>query len=179
MRLAALLLLAACGPAPVLLAIPEADPGARVATAFASVEVIEIDLPAYAEGEDIFVEAADGTLAPLAGAVLADDPARALTLDLARALGAVTGALVAPEPWPFEDDPAARVDVRVSRAVVDAGAFTLAGQAFVGGTEEGTRATALPFRVSVPLAGPGPAAIAAARAQATAQLAREIAEQGL
>lgn len=181
MRLAAsvLALLAACGPAPVLLDVPEADPGARVPTSLASVEVVEVSLPTYAEGEDIFVRAADGTLAPLAGAVLADDPARALTLDLARALGAVTGALVVPEPWPFEDDPAARLDVRVSRAVVDAGAFVLAGQAFLGETEEDGRAVALPFRVSVPLAGPDPASIAAARAQATALLAREIAERGL
>jgi hypothetical protein len=93
MRLTAsvLALLAACGPAPVLLDVPEADPGARVSTSLASVEVVEVSLPTYAEGEDIFVRAADGTLAPLAGAVLADDPARALTLDLARALGAVTG----------------------------------------------------------------------------------------
>lgn len=181
----ALLLLAACGPAPVRVPVPQAPVGEPVAIAFAAVEVREVSLPLYAEGEDIFVQSGGG-LSPLAGAQWADDPARALTLDLARALSDLTGARVAPEPWPFEEDAGAVVDVRVSEIVARTGAagapgaFVLEGQAYVGAREGEGRDSAQDFAIAVPLPeGAGPGAIAAARAEATRALARQIAERGL
>ena len=53
--LALLVPLSACGPAPLRLAVPPADAGAAVPIGFASVEVIDVSLPAYAEGEEISI----------------------------------------------------------------------------------------------------------------------------
>lgn len=182
MRLApvALLLLAACGAAPVRLAVPPVAAAARVPIGFSTVEVVDATLPAYAEDDEIFVQS-NGALTQAAGAVWADDPPRAFTLDLARALGEVTGARVASEPWPFQEGPEAELDVRVAEIVADAsGAFILRGQYFVASQDGSNRDRAREFRVAVPLPPEaGPAAIAAARGQATAALAQEIASEGL
>jgi hypothetical protein len=180
LSLAGLLLLAACAAEPLRLAVPPVPPTARVPIGFATVEVIEASLPAYAEGEEIFVQTGLA-LERAGGAVWADDPTRAFTLDLARALGETSGARVVPEPWPFEEPPEAQLDVRVSDIVADAsGAFVLRGQYFAAARDGSGRDRARAFRVAVPLAlDAGPAAIAAARGQATVALAQEIAAEGL
>jgi hypothetical protein len=177
--LAGLCLLAACGAAPARLAVPPATAPAQGPVGFATVEVIEASLPAYAEGEDIFVQS--GLALEPVGAVWADDPTRAFTLDLARALGEASGARVVPEPWPFDEPAEARLDVRVAEMVADAsGAFLLRGQYLVASQDGSERDRAREFRISVPLAAEaGPAAIAVARGQATAALAQQIAAGGL
>ncbi|TNC69148.1 PqiC family protein [Rubellimicrobium roseum] len=183
LALSALALLAACGgPGPLLIAVPPAPAEGRVGIGFASVEVLEVSLPAYADGEEIFLQGQGGALTEAGGAVWADDPSRALTLDLSRALGELTGAQTAPDPWPFDDGPEAQVDVRLAEFAPDLtrGAFVLRGQYFVASQDGSGRDRAAEFLVTAPLPPePGPAAIAAARAQATLTLARQIAAEGL
>ncbi len=177
----ALLALAACGPAPLRIAVPPLAPEERVASRFESVELVQVSLPAYAEADEIFVQGQGGALTQAGGAVWADDPARALTLDLARNLARITGARVAPEPYPYEGDPEARVDIRAETFAPDLtrNAFVIRGQWFVA-TEDGEGDRAGEFEALGPLpTDPGPAAIAAARAQATLALAQLIAANGL
>ena len=174
-------LLAACGPRPLRFTVPPAVPQERIGIAFSTVELLDVSLPEYAEGAEIFVQVPGNALTRVARAQWADDPARAVTLDLARALAEVTGARVAPEPWPFEEPAEAQVDVRVAEIVADAsGVFLLRGQVFVASQDGSGRDRAREFRVSIPLPPEaGPAAIAAARGQATLALAQDIAANGL
>ncbi|KAA9007809.1 PqiC family protein [Histidinibacterium aquaticum] len=177
--LAALLLAAACGT-DTRYAVPAVDtPTERVPSAFASLEVVEVTLPTYAASEDIYLQDAGGGLEPL-GPLWADDPARAVTLQLSRDLQRITGALVAPDPWPFRDFPAARLDVRLEEFVATAsGGFLIAGQYFVA-PEEGGGDAAGRFAIEVPLAErESAAAIATARSAAVTRLATEIARAGL
>ena len=180
--LALALLVAACGRTPLRIAVPPLEAEGRIAVGFSSVEVLEVSLPEYADGDDIFVQGQGGALTPTAGAVWADDPSRALTLTLSRSLSDLTRATVAPDPWPFDEPPEARLDVRVEQFAPDLtlGAFILRGQYFVAAFDESGRDRARTFTVTAPLpAEPGPAAIAAARSQATLSLARQIAAEGL
>ena len=178
--LPAALLLAACGADPALIPVPETAPGPRVAVPFRSIEVREVSLPTYAEAEEIHVETPDGVIAAADGLAWADDPARAVTLDLAAAMDAVTGARVAAEPWPYETFPAARVTVRATEMVAGRdGRFRISGQYAVG-VEEGGRERGGRFAVSAPYAAEaGAAGIAAARAAAVRDLARLIAVEGM
>lgn len=173
--------LAACGPAPLRLTTPPPVTAERVSVGYSTIEVLDVSLPEYAADDRIFVQVPGGALTPVSGAVWADDPARALTLELSLTLADLTGARVAPEPWPFVEPPEALVDVRLAEIVADAsGAFLLRGQYFVASREETARDRAREFRIAIPLPPePGPAAIAAARSQATAALARQIATDGL
>lgn len=175
-------LLAACGAAPLRIAVPPLSTGEGIAVGFASVEVVEVSLPAYAEGDEIFVLGQGGALTEAGGAIWADDPSRALTLDLARLLGEITGARVAPEPWPYDEDAGARLDIRVAEFAPDLtrAAFVLRGQYFVAAQDGSGRDRAREFSVAGRLpAEPGPAAIAAARSEATLALALLIAAEGL
>ena len=181
--LLALAALSACGllgGEPLRIAVPPPVAEGRIAIGFASVEVLEASLPTYADGEEIFVQGVGGALAET-GALWADDPSRALTLELSRALGELTGARVAPDPWPFDDSAEARVDLRLAEFGPDLtrGEFVLRGQYYVAAFDESGRDSARAFRVAAPLPGEGPAAIAAARSQAAAALARQIASDGL
>jgi len=177
--------LSACsllGRSPLRIAVPPPMTEGRVSIGFASVELLEAQLPAYADGDSIYVQAAGGALTPTRGFVWADDPSRAFTLELARALGDLTGARVAPDPWPYDERAEARVDIRVAEFSPDLtrGEFVIRGQYFVAAYDESGRDRSRDFRATAPLPPePGPAAIAAARAQATATLARQIAEDGL
>ncbi|GGL64495.1 PqiC family protein [Wenxinia marina] len=179
--LALVALLAACGGPEVRIAVPPAEAPERVGIGFSSIEVRDITLPTYAQSESIFVEEADGTLVGSDDLLWADDPQRAATLELSRALAEITDVPVAPEPWPFEPYPAARVEVRVEEFVASrSGAFRLAGQYFVAALDGSGRDRARLFRLSVPLAvDAGPGQIAAARGQAMAALADRIARDGL
>jgi uncharacterized lipoprotein YmbA len=173
------LLLAACGREPLRIAVPPLPVEDRIAIGPASVEVLEISLPAYAEDADIFVQGQGGALSPAAGVAWADDTSRALTLDLTRALNELTGATVVPEPWPFEARPEARLDIRLEQFAPDLtrNAFVIRGQAFAASQDGEGPDRADTFTVAAPLPPePGPAAIAAARAQATLLLARRVAE---
>jgi uncharacterized protein len=176
--------LSACGllsREPLRISVPAPVTEGRVPIGFASVELLEAELPAYADQEDIYVQGVGGALTQTRGAVWADDPSRAFTLELTRALGELTGARVAPDPWPYDETAEARVDVRVAEFSPDLtrGEFVIRGQYYVAAFDESGRDRAREFRATAPLAGTGPAAIAAARSQATANLARQIASDGL
>ncbi|WP_116086550.1 membrane integrity-associated transporter subunit PqiC [Tropicimonas sp. IMCC34011] len=184
MRHAALLafvaLLAACGADPVRFAAPPAASGERVAIGFSSIEVREVSMPAYAQGEEIWRESPEGALVSDPAVLWADLPPRAVTLELARQLSALTGARIAAEPWPFRDYPGAVLEVRVDEFVPGAdGRFRLSGQYYVA-AEEGGRDRTGTFATAAPLSPEaGPREIAAARAVAVRDLARLIAENGL
>jgi uncharacterized lipoprotein YmbA len=184
--LALTLLLAACGGTE-----PRFDAGAtaagavapeasleRVSTRYGRIEIAAVTLPIYAQSEEIHVEDAEGAIVPL-GPLWTDEPGRAVTLQIARDLDAITGRLVAAEPWPFRDYPDVKVDVRLMDFYATArGTFRLAGQVYVA-PEEGGPDRAKRFEIETPLVGEGPKGIAAARAAAVAQLSVFIAQNGL
>ncbi|NDV01662.1 PqiC family protein [Pseudoroseicyclus tamaricis] len=164
-----------------LYAVPQVTPSEQIPIAFSSVEVRDVSLPSYANYEEIYVEAVDGTLAAEDGLLWADDPARSVSLELVRALSALTGVIVAGEPWPFDPYPAARVEVRVEEMIASrSGEFRLSGQYFIAALDGSGGDSAELFSITSPLAADaGAAAIAAARGAAVAELARQIARGGL
>ncbi|WP_297768204.1 ABC-type transport auxiliary lipoprotein family protein [uncultured Roseovarius sp.] len=178
--LAAVAMVAACTGVPdQRVTVPRAPVEAKQRIAFGSVLLREVSLPNYAAGEEIFVGDAAGLLNTQPGLLWADDPSRAITLELSRHLSQITGVRAASEPWPFEEFAEAQVEVRIEEMLArDAGVFRLAGQYFV--TSESGRARARLFDLSVPVDIEGGApALAAARAQAVGDLALEIARGGL
>ncbi|ROU03734.1 PqiC family protein [Histidinibacterium lentulum] len=166
------------GPEPRYSA-PAVTPTDSVSSRYSSVEVVTVTLPTYAASEDIYVRGQDGALTRL-GPLWADDPARAVTQQLAGDLSAITGARVAAEPWPFREFPAARVDVRLTDMVAtEDGRFRLVGQYFVA-PESGQGDRSGRFLIESPLPAPTTASsIATARGQAVADLALQIARNGL
>ncbi|MGY9045803.1 hypothetical protein P775_12480 [Puniceibacterium antarcticum] len=160
-------------------ATPAVESTVKIASRYRSLEVVEVTLPTYAGAEDIYLQQPDGALKPL-GPLWADLPSRAMTLQLARDLGSITGATVAPEPWPFRGFSDARVDVRFEEMVAtSSGQFRLAGQYFVAPEQEGRERSGR-FAIAVPLPEDASAAqIAAARGVATLQLAEQIAGSAL
>ncbi len=181
--LAAVLLvtLAACGGPELRYAVPQVAPAERVGIAFRTVELREVDLPTYASLEEIYVQNAEGAISPAPDLLWADDPSRAATLELSRALDTITGARIAPEPWPFDDFAEARVEVRVEEFLADAtGMFRVSGQYFVATRDALGRDRAETFAVAVPIPPEtGIAGVAAARAAAMGRLAGIIARNGL
>lgn len=182
MRLVLVLLLTsaltACASAPRY-GVSSPVPTERLSSRYGAVAVALATLPAYADGEEIYLRQADGAITAY-GPLWADDPGRAVTMQLARDLGAISGALVAPDPWPFRDFPDAKVDVRIEDFLAtDAGTFILSGQYFVA-PETGGRNRARRFAIVVPVAQPATAStIVSARGVAVSQLALDIATNGL
>ncbi|KIN68118.1 putative, lipoprotein [Sulfitobacter donghicola DSW-25 = KCTC 12864 = JCM 14565] len=174
---AGLLLLAACGD-PDLVAVNPPAIKETVRIGFASVEVKDVSLPSYAAADEIAQQAPDGTM--ITSKVLwADSPERAVGLELSRNLARLSRKRVASEPWPFEEDAAATLDVRFTDLVAGTdGVFRASGQYFVG-VYEGRERSGL-FDLSVPYdPEAGPAAIAQARGQVVLDLAKYIARKGL
>lgn len=176
----ALTVLAGCAAEDRFISAPQVTATERVASRFSSIEVREVSLPTHASSEEIYVEAEGGGLA-VSELLWADDPTRAVTLALSRNLAEITGARVAPEPWPFDAYPAARVDVRVERFLSQAdGMLVLAGQYFVADLDGRGRDRARLFSLSAPLANDlTPSAAAEARARLVSELALKIARDGL
>lgn len=172
--------LAGCGSQDRFIAAPQVVATERVASSYSSIEVREVSLPTHASREEIYVEAEGGGLAA-SDLLWADDPTRAVTLALSRNLAEITGARVAPEPWPFDGYPAARVDVRVERFLGQAdGTLVLAGQYFVADMEGRGRDRARLFRFSIDLSADAtPAEAAEARAGLVRDLAMRIAKESL
>lgn len=175
----AVLGLAACTADEIRFASTAVEPTARITTRYSSVEVAEVTLPVYADSEEIFTEDATGALTAL-GPLWADDPSRAMTLQISRDLASITGAKVAPEPWPFRDYAAAKVDIRIEEMVATrSGLFRISGQFFVA-PDAGGADRSVQFSVSAPFPSSASASqIAAARAVATTKLAEDIAARGL
>lgn len=177
------LALAACGGGEptVRYAGVQSQPSEKIGIRYQSVSVREVSLPTYASSEFLVTEAADGTLIEAPETLWADDPTRDMTLTFARALTAITGARVAPDPWPFRSLPEVTVDIRVDRFVAEAGgAFVATGQYFVAPEAEDQPERSRGFRISVPyrIEG-GVQAVATARARAVVVLAEHVARYGL
>lgn len=172
-----LAVLTACGASNrIAVQSPEITQNVRIG--FASVEVRDVSLPGYAAADEITQQMPDGTL--IASDVLwGDTPARAIGLELSRALAELTNARIAPEPWPFEEDAAASLDIRFVDLVAGTdGVFRAAGQYFVGVYQGRERAGQ--FELSVPYdVDGGPASIARARGQIISDLAVYVARNGL
>ncbi len=175
------LLLAACssteGPLRFPVTVPDATD--RIGVSFRAIEVREAALPLYAELEEIYVQGADGALHSDTEILWADTPRRTVTQGLVGALSRLTTARVAAEPWPLQDLPDARLEVRFDQLLAQAdGAFLAAGQYYVAALEGG-RDRSGSFTVSVPYDPTGPGAIAAAKGVAIDRIARQIARDGL
>ena len=178
--LAVTVLLSACFAGPEQrFAVPTAPAGDHVAVAFGSIVVRDLSLPDYASSQEIFTRDAGGALTSNPKLLWADEPVRAMTLELSSYLSRITGARVAAEPWPFTTGPDAAIEVRVADMVADAGgALRLSGQYFVA--TEGGRNRGRLFDLTVPIGGAGTAAdIAAARGLIVRDLARTIATEAL
>lgn len=159
--------------------IPVAEVQQKQRIAFGSVALREVSLPTYGGAEEVFIVNEFGLLSKSEGIFWADDPTRAITLEMTRHLTQISGARVASEPWPFEDSPQATVELRVEDMLAGTdGIFRLSGQYFV--TSENGRNRAKLFDLEVPIQGElGAASIAAALARAVQDLAYEIARNGL
>lgn len=170
--------LAACSSEPRFAARAPV-PDARIGVRYSSIEVVQVTLPTYGAQESIYVRAADGAIKSM-GPLWADDPSRAVTLQLARDIGLITGSVAAPSPWPYRDLPDVRVDVRIEDFLATAeGSFLLSGQYYIA-PEEGGRGRARRFEYAVPVADPTSAAsIVAARGAAVSGLSVEIVQNGL
>ena len=160
--------------------VPAVAPTEKVKVRFRSIEVRQVSLPEYAELSEMSSRTAEGAIETQSKLLWADDPVRAVTLELARNLGQITGATVASEPWPFETFADARLEVRIEEMLTDQGnLFRLSGQYFVAGSN-GTINRSRLFNLAVPIPGePGPATMAAARGQIIADLALLIAKDGM
>ncbi len=172
------LLLAACGDAAVRYAVPVPRAEGRAGVNVRSLEVRDAALPLYAGLEEIFVQQEDGGLISDTDTLWADDPQRGVTQGLASTLADMTTARVAAAPWPLEDLPDARLEVRFDTMVARAdGQYVMAGQYFLAratGTDRTGR-----FAISVPYQPGSMTAIARAQGQGIDRLARQIAREAL
>ncbi len=179
--IATLVMVVGCAATPPRYVVPRAASAERIGIGFRTVEVRRVTLPSYASLSEIFVEGSDGSVVEAKSAIWADEPDRAITLELTRALGQITGAKVASEPWPFDAFPQARVEVRFEDMLARRdGQFILSGQYFVAALDGSSRDRAKLFDITAPIASDGGAsAIAKARGETVQALAREIARSGL
>lgn len=181
--------LAACTStdAPLRYAAPSVKPAEKVRISYRTVEVREVTLPDYAALSEMAIQTAEGGISTTKSQLWADNPTRAVTLELTRNLAEATGATVASDPWPFETYPEARVFVRVEEILATHdNQFKLSGQYFVGPSEGEGKMRARIFRLSVPIVAENTGEalvsalpIAAARAQIISDLALLIAKDGL
>ena len=163
---AALAFLTACG-APDSIAVQTPAITETVRIGFSSVEV-----------KDVSLQAPDGTMVT-SKVLWADAPERAIGLELSRNLARLTKRRIASEPWPFEEDAAASLDVRFADLVAGTdGVFRATGQYFVGVYEGRERSGQFELSVAYDPDG-GPGAIARARGQIVLDLAKFIAREGL
>ncbi len=172
------LMLAACGGEAVRYAVPVPRAEGRVGVNVRSLEVRDATLPLYAGLEEIFVQQEDGGLVADTDTLWADDPQRGVTQGLASALADLTTAQVASEPWPLEDLPDARLEVRIDTMVAQAnGQYVVAGQYFLARATGSDRTGR--FGISVPYEAGSMTSIARAQGQAIDRLARQIAREAL
>lgn len=151
----------------------------RVPDRLGTVELREVSLPEYAAGDEVAWQTNDGAVRLDSKNLWADQPQRAVTLSLARAISDISGATVIAEPWPLGEPPRRKLEVRVEKALAQAGgAYRLAGRYYVADERAGGANQARSFDIAVPLASEHPGDIARAQSQAIAQLARQIAVLG-
>lgn len=172
-------------------------PQARVANTLGTAELRDVSLPQYAAAGEVAWQTADGAVRSNPRSLWADQPERAFTLTLARAISDMSGATVIAEPWPLAEPPRRRIEVRVEKALAQLdGIYRLSGRYYVAQDSAGGTNHARSFDIAVPLpvtqgsagslslgggarkAVASPAAIAAAQNAAIAQLAAQIATLG-
>lgn len=150
--------------------------GEQVPNRLGSAELKDVSLPDYASGQEVAFQTADGAVRSTPDNLWADNPQRAFTLALARAISDASGATVIGEPWPLAEPPQRGLEVRVEKALAQAnGTYRLSGRYFVSDDGSGGANHARSFDIAVPLTGTGPGASAVAVSQAIAILARQIA----
>ena len=141
-----------------------------------TVELRDVSLPDYASGQEVSWQSADGAVRSTPDNLWADNPERAVTLTLARAISDVSGATVIAEPWPLGEPAERRLEVRVEKALAQAdGIYRLVGRYFVANTSSGGTNSARSFDISVPLVDANPQTIAVAQSTALSILAQQIA----
>ena len=173
--LALALTLAACtsAPEPRIQLAPIAPAAETTDSVVQSIELREISLPYYAQGEEIGIVEADGSVALRTDILWADLPPRALTLRLAQTLAArLPETAVAAEPWPLLSRADLRIEIQVARALGQIGGdYNLDGQYFVIAGNLGEYERAQSFAISQPVEGIGFTAISVAQSAAFDQLA--------
>jgi len=172
--------LSACSGTADLYSVEAPEPAERIAIRFNSVEVRDVSLPTYASSDVIAVQGAGGVLLTDESIRWADEPERAVALELTRHLVQLSGRRIASEPWPFEEYPEAELEIRFESFLARAdGQFQARGQYFVSTYEGDGDASGL-FDLAVRYAPEGgPAAIAVARGALVLDLAELIARDGL
>lgn len=167
--------LSACGDNKARFVIPAEDGATETRLRVSSIEVRDVSLPAYAAASEIVVEDSDGSLRPVAKALWADDPQRAITGALARSLDVRSTANVSAEPWPLSEGADVRLEVRVGQMIARAdGVFSMTGQ-FAISSQSGAVADGLQrFSIDVPLTDTSPASVAVATGKAIDALAEQI-----
>jgi uncharacterized lipoprotein YmbA len=174
------LAMAGCAGKPAemfLITPPEAV--AELPNRLGQVELREVALPQYAAAAEIAVQSASGGLVASSAQIWAESPVRAVTDLLAAQISALSGATVVAEPWPLGEGPDRVLEVRVEKMLAGAdGLFHLEGQYFVSSYSGSGGDIARRFDLTVPLTGPGAAAVADAQARALQALARQIAQLG-
>ncbi|KEP70303.1 hypothetical protein DL1_17235 [Thioclava dalianensis] len=180
-----LLALAACSDPEKIARYPITPPAVSkdMANRLGTAELRQISLPDYASSQEISFQTPDGALRSNPNNLWADDPARSMTLALARQISEMSGATVLSDPWPLSDPPRRRIDVRVEQLLPGAdqmlhvsGLYVVSPTGFDAGGDTVRR-----FNFTVPIAGAEadggaqPAAIVAAQGKAVTELARRIA----
>lgn len=175
---ASLAVLAACSGSTTRLDMSQVSSTLDLRAAVSSAMVRTVSLPTYAAAEELSFETPEGLIISDETVLWADDPARAVTLAVARTMGEILKADVGPDPWPFVGLPDVAIDVRVSRMVTNAaGVFELEGQYFIGGDGIDYPRSTTAFAIAKPLTGEGAAGIADAQARAIVALSEEIARK--
>lgn len=152
----------------------------KISISFASVEVRDVSLPSYASADEIHLQKPDGTLTSSGSALWADEPERAIALEVSSNLARMSGRRIASEPWPFEEPAVARLELRFTELLATTdGQFRASGQYFVAVTD-GRRERSGLFDLNVPFdPAAGPTAIARARGQLILDLTTYVARNGL
>ncbi|OWY02789.1 hypothetical protein B6V73_11605 [Thioclava sp. JM3] len=175
-----LLGLAACSDPEKIARYPIDPPTAEKAlpNRLGRAELREVSLPDYAGGQEIAFQTPDGALRSNPDNLWADDPARSVTLALARQISSLSGATVISEPWPLADPPTRKIEVRIEQMLPGAdGLLHVSGVYFVSANGyERSGETVRRFDFTVPVGSQEPQAIAKANSAAVTQLARQIAQ---
>ncbi len=174
----AVLALVACSGTLTRVAYPTAQSTLNLRAFVGSALVQTVSLPAYAAAEELAIETAPGVITSTGDLLWADDPARAVTLEIARHLDDILTATVGPDPWPFPGLPDVGIDIRVSDMIAKSdGQFHLTGTYFIGGDGIDFRNTSSAFNIRIPVTSLEAGPVAAAQSQAILQLSEDIARQ--
>lgn len=148
----------------------------RVTSSARSVELRDVRMPEYAGAQEIAVLGEDGAVRSDTSVLWADLPASAVSSALIRALGEITGATIAAEPWPLPGYADMRLEVRIERMLAGAdGQFRLSGQFFLAPDGRSLPARSGRFDIAEPVTEEGTPALADAAGRAVTRLAETIA----